>query len=191
MERLWGDVLPVPAARVHVAERRRADHGRRARAGGRVHARACLASRQLLRSRRAASRSSATRPASGAATAVVHHAADAATRHRSRGLAGRARIGSWRGIPTRCSSRISGHFVAPGRIFRSCSSVWTRGAGSSGGCSAIPRSTTQERERRFVEEGRQDIRRTVGDSEAEQYSRAGRLDYSWQGLARYWRSRLG
>jgi glyoxylase-like metal-dependent hydrolase (beta-lactamase superfamily II) len=48
-----------------------------------------------------------------------------------------------------------------------------------------------ERERRFVEEGRQDIRRTLGEAEAEQYSRAGRLDYSWQGLARYWRSRLG
>jgi glyoxylase-like metal-dependent hydrolase (beta-lactamase superfamily II) len=44
-----------------------------------------------------------------------------------------------------------------------------------------------ERERRFVEECRQDIRRTVGDSEADQYNRAGRLDYSWQGLARYWR----
>ena len=49
----------------------------------------------------------------------------------------------------------------------------------------------QERERRFVEEGRHDIRRTVGEGEAEQYIRAGRLDYSWQGLARYWRSRLG
>jgi glyoxylase-like metal-dependent hydrolase (beta-lactamase superfamily II) len=49
----------------------------------------------------------------------------------------------------------------------------------------------QERERRFVEEGLQDIRRTIGALEAEQYSRAGRLDYSWQGLARYWRSRLG
>jgi glyoxylase-like metal-dependent hydrolase (beta-lactamase superfamily II) len=48
----------------------------------------------------------------------------------------------------------------------------------------------KERERRFVEEGRQDIRRTIGDVEAEQYSRAGRLDYSWQGLARYWRGRL-
>jgi len=48
-----------------------------------------------------------------------------------------------------------------------------------------------ERERRFVEEARQEIRRTVGATEAEQYSRAGRLDYSWQGLARYWRSRLG
>ena len=44
-----------------------------------------------------------------------------------------------------------------------------------------------ERERRFVESSLADIRRTVGEIEAEHYSRAGRLDYSWQGLARYWR----
>ena len=48
-----------------------------------------------------------------------------------------------------------------------------------------------ERERRFVEEGRADIMRTVGETEADHYSRAGRLDYSWQGLARYWRKRQG
>jgi glyoxylase-like metal-dependent hydrolase (beta-lactamase superfamily II) len=48
----------------------------------------------------------------------------------------------------------------------------------------------QERERRFVEETLGDIRRTVGEAEAGQYSRAGRLDYSWQGLARYWRKKL-
>jgi glyoxylase-like metal-dependent hydrolase (beta-lactamase superfamily II) len=47
------------------------------------------------------------------------------------------------------------------------------------------------RERRFVEEGRADIMRTVGEAEADHYSRAGRLDYSWQGLARYWRKRHG
>lgn len=45
----------------------------------------------------------------------------------------------------------------------------------------------RERERRFVEECLQHIRRAVGEVEAERYSRAGRLDYSWQGLARYWR----
>ena len=44
----------------------------------------------------------------------------------------------------------------------------------------------QTRERVFVDEALQDLRRTVGDQEAEQYGRAGRLDYSWQGLARYW-----
>ena len=43
------------------------------------------------------------------------------------------------------------------------------------------------REQTFVEEALQDIRRSVGETEAEHYSRAGRLDYSWQGLARYWR----
>jgi glyoxylase-like metal-dependent hydrolase (beta-lactamase superfamily II) len=54
---------------------------------------------------------------------------------------------------------------------------------------ADPSLDDAERERRFVQEGRHDIRRTVGENEAEQYSRAGRLDYSWQGLARYWRSK--
>jgi glyoxylase-like metal-dependent hydrolase (beta-lactamase superfamily II) len=44
-----------------------------------------------------------------------------------------------------------------------------------------------ERERRFVQTALDDIRRTIGDVEAGHYSRAGRLDYSWQGLARYWR----
>jgi glyoxylase-like metal-dependent hydrolase (beta-lactamase superfamily II) len=44
-----------------------------------------------------------------------------------------------------------------------------------------------EREKRFVAEAMADVRRTVGEAEAEQYSRAGRLDYSWQGLVRYWR----
>jgi glyoxylase-like metal-dependent hydrolase (beta-lactamase superfamily II) len=47
----------------------------------------------------------------------------------------------------------------------------------------------EERGRRFVAEALADIRRTVGESEAEQYSRAGRLDYSWQGLLRYWRTK--
>jgi glyoxylase-like metal-dependent hydrolase (beta-lactamase superfamily II) len=47
-----------------------------------------------------------------------------------------------------------------------------------------------ERERRFVEEALKDVRRTIGDVEADQYSRAGRLDYSWQGLARYWRTKM-
>jgi glyoxylase-like metal-dependent hydrolase (beta-lactamase superfamily II) len=44
----------------------------------------------------------------------------------------------------------------------------------------------QARERLFVEAGVQDLMRTVGEQEAAQYGRAGRLDYSWQGLARYW-----
>ena len=46
-----------------------------------------------------------------------------------------------------------------------------------------------ERERRFVDEALLDLRRGVGDTQADQYNRAGRLDYSWQGLSRYWRKR--
>jgi glyoxylase-like metal-dependent hydrolase (beta-lactamase superfamily II) len=45
------------------------------------------------------------------------------------------------------------------------------------------------RERAFVEEALLDLRRKVGEQEAERYNRAGRLDYSWQGLSRYWRKR--
>jgi hypothetical protein len=47
------------------------------------------------------------------------------------------------------------------------------------------------RQRAFLDETLTDIRRKVGDREAEQYGRAGRLDYSWQGLSRYWRKRIG
>ena len=50
--------------------------------------------------------------------------------------------------------------------------------------------TEEARQGRFVEEAVQDLRRVVGEAEAGQYSRAGRLDYSWQGLARYWRKAL-
>ena len=52
-----------------------------------------------------------------------------------------------------------------------------------------PALTDDERQDRFVAEAVQELRRVVGDTEAGQYSRAGRLDYSWQGLARYWRKR--
>ena len=48
-----------------------------------------------------------------------------------------------------------------------------------------------ERSRRFVEEGVSELRRVVGAQEADQYARAGRLDNSWQGLARDWRKQQG
>jgi hypothetical protein len=47
----------------------------------------------------------------------------------------------------------------------------------------------EQRQSRFVEEALLDLRRKVGDVEADKYDRAGRLDYSWQGLSRYWRKR--
>lgn len=44
----------------------------------------------------------------------------------------------------------------------------------------------EQRQELFVAEAELDLRRVVGDVEAEQYSRAGSVAYSWQGLARYW-----
>jgi hypothetical protein len=46
-----------------------------------------------------------------------------------------------------------------------------------------------QREQMFVDEATFDLRRVVGDAQAALYGRAGRLDYSWQGLSRYWRKR--
>ena len=46
-----------------------------------------------------------------------------------------------------------------------------------------------QRQAAFVAEALRELRRAVGDAESEQYGRAGRLDYSWQGLSRYWRKK--
>jgi glyoxylase-like metal-dependent hydrolase (beta-lactamase superfamily II) len=42
----------------------------------------------------------------------------------------------------------------------------------------------------FMSEALLELKRKVGATEAEQYNRAGRLDYSWQGLSRYWKKAL-
>lgn len=47
--------------------------------------------------------------------------------------------------------------------------------------------TDSARQAAFVAEAFQELQRSVGPQEAEKYGRAGRLDYSYQGLARYWR----
>jgi glyoxylase-like metal-dependent hydrolase (beta-lactamase superfamily II) len=54
---------------------------------------------------------------------------------------------------------------------------------------ADPALDDTQRQQAFVDETFLDVRRTVGEAAAEQYSRAGRLDYSWQGLLRYWRKK--
>jgi len=51
--------------------------------------------------------------------------------------------------------------------------------------------TDEGRQHAFVEEVTRELQRTVGPAEAQRYSRAGSLAYSWQGLARYWRKRAG
>jgi glyoxylase-like metal-dependent hydrolase (beta-lactamase superfamily II) len=47
----------------------------------------------------------------------------------------------------------------------------------------------EQRLQAFMNEALLDLKRKVGELEAERYSRAGRLDYSWQGLSRYWKKK--
>jgi glyoxylase-like metal-dependent hydrolase (beta-lactamase superfamily II) len=55
---------------------------------------------------------------------------------------------------------------------------------------ANPALDDAQKRRAFVEEVVTDMKRKIGEQEAEQYGRAGRLDFSWQGLSRYWRKKL-
>ncbi len=54
---------------------------------------------------------------------------------------------------------------------------------------ADPSLDEEQRLSAFMTEALLDLKRKVGAVEAEQYNRAGRLDYSWQGLSRYWRKK--
>jgi glyoxylase-like metal-dependent hydrolase (beta-lactamase superfamily II) len=56
---------------------------------------------------------------------------------------------------------------------------------------ADPALDDARREAGFAEAATMDLRREVGEAAADQYIRAGRLEYSWLGLARYWRRRHG
>ena len=49
--------------------------------------------------------------------------------------------------------------------------------------------TDADRARRFQADVSEEIARTAGRAEAQAYARAGRFDYSWSGLARYWRKK--
>jgi glyoxylase-like metal-dependent hydrolase (beta-lactamase superfamily II) len=48
----------------------------------------------------------------------------------------------------------------------------------------------EQRLQAFMNEALLDLKRKVGELEGERYSRAGRLDYSWQGLSRYWKKKM-
>ena len=54
---------------------------------------------------------------------------------------------------------------------------------------ADPAASDDDRQGRFVDEAFQELRRRVGDNEAADYTKAGGLDFSYQGLARYWRKK--
>jgi glyoxylase-like metal-dependent hydrolase (beta-lactamase superfamily II) len=65
-------------------------------------------------------------------------------------------------------------------------SEWSRGVRR---LIADERRSEEDRQAAFVNEVYGEIRRQVGEQEADNYVRAGGLGYSWQGLARYWRKR--
>jgi len=50
-------------------------------------------------------------------------------------------------------------------------------------------ASDDDRQKRFTEEVFADLQRRVGEIEAVNYTKAGGLGYSWLGLARYWRKR--
>jgi glyoxylase-like metal-dependent hydrolase (beta-lactamase superfamily II) len=47
-----------------------------------------------------------------------------------------------------------------------------------------------ERQKRFIEEAFTELVRRAGEADAADYTKAGGLNYSWQGLARYWTRRV-
>jgi glyoxylase-like metal-dependent hydrolase (beta-lactamase superfamily II) len=49
--------------------------------------------------------------------------------------------------------------------------------------------TDEERQRRFTDEVSHNLIRLVGETEASDYTKAGGLNYSYQGLTRYWQKR--
>jgi glyoxylase-like metal-dependent hydrolase (beta-lactamase superfamily II) len=54
---------------------------------------------------------------------------------------------------------------------------------------ADPSKSDEERQAAFTDEVYGEIRRQLGEAEADNYTKAGGLNYSWQGLARYWRKK--
>ena len=54
---------------------------------------------------------------------------------------------------------------------------------------ADPGLSDDQRQEAFVAEATQELVRVVGPQDAALYGRAGSLQYSWQGLARYWRKK--
>ena len=54
---------------------------------------------------------------------------------------------------------------------------------------ANPSLSDDDRQRAFVEDELLELRKRLGETEADAYQRAGGLSYSYQGLARYWRKR--
>jgi hypothetical protein len=182
MDRYWGEVKPVPQQNLKVL-----DGGETVAVVGRelkVETRRATRRTTSPSTRRPASRSSAIRR-DPPRVRDLRDAADAPPDIDLEVAHERAedpRVGSRRVVPHTLRS-------PPGRasISRTCSRTSRRGAGSSAGLPTTPsrRGTPAEVHRRGAPRAEAPRRR----GEAENYTKAGGLNYSYQGLARYWRKK--
>ncbi len=190
MERLWGDFVPVPAERVRVLK-----GGEHVAAGGRelrrrLHARTRVAPRLVISMRRAG----------------LHSLGDTAGIRRASGdyimpptpppdidldawRVSEDRILSW--DPDTLFLTHFGPFHGARLHFQEMTARLQAWSDIVRRLLRDPSLDEDGRERAFIQEALLDLRRKVGEQQAEQYSRAGRIDYSWQGLSRYWRKREG
>jgi glyoxylase-like metal-dependent hydrolase (beta-lactamase superfamily II) len=188
MERLWGDVLPVPSDRIRVLE-----GGERIEAGGRTLEVAYTPGH-------ASHHVSYFDPSSR-----IAFVGDTAGIRRGSGVyvmpaapppdidleiwrLSEDRILAW--DPDTLFLTHFGPFVGARPHFQQLMDRLMEWSGTVRRLLADRSLTDEQRQEYFVAEVLPDLRRAVGVSEAEQYVRAGSLTYSWQGLARYWRKKL-
>ena len=187
MERLWGEVLPVPADRIRVLE-----GGERIEAGGRTLEVAYTPGH-------ASHHVSYFDPSSR-----IAFVGDTAGIRRGSGVyvmpaapppdvdleiwrLSEDRILAW--DPDTLFLTHFGPFAGARPHFQQLMGRLAEWSGTVRRLLADQSLTDEQRQEYFVAEAFQDLRRAVGVSEAEQYGRAGSLTYSWQGLVRYWRKK--
>ncbi len=187
MERLWGDFLPVPAERVHALQ-----GGERIKAGGREYEVAYTPGH-------ASHHVSYFDPSSGLAfvgdTAGIKRGAGAYVMPPT--PPPDIDLDLWRLSADRILAwNPDTLFLTHFGPFRGARQHFDELMQRLDSWSALVRRLLADvslddrrREQQFVEDVLVDLRRVVGQEEAEMYSRAGRIDYSWQGLARYWSKR--
>ena len=187
MDRLWGEIRPVPAAALRVLQ-----GGERIVAGGRVLDVAYTPGH-------ASHHVSFFEPSSGIAfvgdTAGIRRgsgtyvmpAAPPPDIDLEQWRESEARILAWN--PDTLFLTHFGPFHGARQHFQQLMdrvAEWSRGIRRLLADSAL---SEEDRQTRFVAEATQELRRVVGPAEAELYGRAGSLHYSYQGLARYWRKK--
>jgi glyoxylase-like metal-dependent hydrolase (beta-lactamase superfamily II) len=186
MDRLWGEVLPVPGSAMHVLA-----GGERVEAGGRRL--------EVLYTPGHASHH-VSYLAADAGVAMVGDTAGVRLRERGFNMPptpppdidleawrdSLARIQAWR-ADTLFITHFGAHAPAPTHLAALSENLeWTSGLVKA---SLAREGTDEDREAWFTGEVRTALRRRAGEADAQAYEVAGRFDLSWRGLARYWRKR--